>query len=137
MMSIEESRRYGIDEPEAYFEWGTKDDEGYMRVGPNHRWGSIALTHQKHCLRKFREALSMDSPPAGPTRTHCEHCLSFVRQHILCAADITLEPGDAFARNFTAERVTGDRECMDAEAFYASMWEGNTRWLEFMRDSSV
>ena len=56
--------------------------------------------------------------------------MSFLRESTLCAADTTLEPGDAFGRNFTAERWTGDRECMDAEAFYASMLQRWNEWVE-------
>ena len=133
VMSIEESTRYSVTAPEADLEWfwtSTLDDKHHIRVGPNHRMGIISLFHQQHCLGKLRIALAQESVPGGYIRNHCEHCLSFMREHILCAADITLESGDAFARNFTAERVTGERECMDVEAFYENMSEQWDRWVE-------
>ncbi|RPD70039.1 hypothetical protein L226DRAFT_547926 [Lentinus tigrinus ALCF2SS1-7] len=134
VMSIEESVRYGIDEPQSYLEWlwtSTADDQGNLHLGPNHRFGVPSLTHQRHCLRSLRTVLAEVDRLEGVDLHHTEHCLSYLREHTLCAADITLEPGDAFARNFTAERVVQDRPCMDVEAFYASMWDQWTRWLSF------
>ena len=134
LMSMEESVRYGIDEPQSYLEWlwtSTADDQGNIHIGPNHRFGVPSLTQQQHCLRGLRTVLAGVDILEGHDLHHTEHCLSFLREHTLCAADITLEPGDVFARNFTTERVTHDRECLDAEAFYASMWDQWTRWSNF------
>ena len=74
--------------------------------------------------------------PEGHALHHAEHCLSFLRESTLCAADTTLESGDAFGRNFTAERVGSERECMDAEAFYASMLTRWNEWVE-VRDQTA
>ncbi|KAI0700859.1 hypothetical protein C8T65DRAFT_709614 [Cerioporus squamosus] len=134
VMSIEESVRYGISEPQSYLEWlwtSTADDDGNVHFGPTHRFGVPSLTHQQHCLRGLRAMLADVDRLEGHDLHHAEHCLSFLREHTLCAADVTLEPGDAFERNFTAERVMNDRRCLDAEAFYASMWGQWTRWSEF------
>ncbi|KAI0354406.1 hypothetical protein OH77DRAFT_1481736 [Trametes cingulata] len=134
MMSVEESVRYGLHEPQSHLEWlwmSTADDGGNVHMGPNTRFFVIALTHQQHCLRGLRTSLDADEVPTGHALHHSEHCLSFLREQTLCAADITLEPGDAFARNFTAERWGGDRECMDVEAFYGTMWRQWTDWLAF------
>ncbi|RDX40729.1 hypothetical protein OH76DRAFT_1412772 [Lentinus brumalis] len=133
-MSIEESVRYGIGEPESYLEWlwtSSADDQGNIHFGPNHRFGLPSLNHEQHCLRRLRTVLAEVDHFEGKQLHHTEHCLSLLREHTLCAADTTLEPGDAFTRNFTAERVMHDRKCLDAEAFYASMWDQWTRWLEF------
>ncbi|KAI0325748.1 hypothetical protein GY45DRAFT_1329856 [Cubamyces sp. BRFM 1775] len=134
LMPLEESVRFGIHEPPSDAEWlwqSTPDDGGNVHLGPNHRFFVIALTHQQHCLRAFRVALDADEVPTGHSLHHAEHCLSFLREHTLCAADVTLEPGDAFTRNFTAERVTGEMECMDVEAFYATMGKQWHEWLGF------
>ena len=138
-MSVEESVRYDIGAPEAFQEWlwtSTPHDMGNTHMGPNNRIGVIALTHQQHCLRALRTALDADEVPTDHALHHAEHCLSFLRESTLCAADITLEPGDAFTRNFTAERVGGERECMDAEAFYASMLTRWNEWVE-VRDQTA
>ena len=133
-MSIEESVRYSIDSPEASLEWlytATAHDMGNTHLGPpdRARIGVVALAHQLHCLRSLRAALAEEGVPEGHALHHAEHCLSFLRESTLCAADTTLEQGDAFGRNFTEERIGGERECMDAEAFYASML---TRWNEWV-----
>ncbi|KAI1784830.1 hypothetical protein LXA43DRAFT_1077244 [Ganoderma leucocontextum] len=137
-MSIEESVRYSIRAPEAPLEWlwtATANDMGNTHLGPTHRIGVVALAHQQHCIRSLRAALDAGDVPTEHALHHAEHCLSFLRESTLCAADTTLEPGDAFSRNFTAERVTGDRECMDAEAFYASMLQRWNDWVE-VRDQT-
>ncbi|TFK82236.1 hypothetical protein K466DRAFT_590661 [Polyporus arcularius HHB13444] len=126
-MSIEESVRYRIGEPESYLEWlwtSSADDQGNIHFGPNHRFGLPSLNHEQHCLPRLRTVLAEVDHFEGKDLHHTEHCLSLLREH-------TLEPGDPFVRNFTAERVMHDRKCLDAEAFYASMWDQWTRWLEF------
>nr|VWO98141.1 Calcium dependent mitochondrial carrier protein [Ganoderma boninense] len=140
-MSVEESVRYAIHAPEAPLEWlytATAHDMGNTHLGPPQRAriGVVALAHQQHCLRALRAALAADEVPKGHALHHAEHCLSFLRESTLCAADATLEPGDAFARNFTQERVGGERECMDAEAFYASMLRRWEEWVE-VRDQTA
>ncbi|PIL34473.1 hypothetical protein GSI_03250 [Ganoderma sinense ZZ0214-1] len=140
-MSIEESVRYALDSPEAPLEWlytATAHDMGNTHLGPPERAriGVVALAHQQHCLRALRAALAADEVPEGHALHHAEHCLSFLRESTLCAADATLEPGDTFARNFTAERVGGERECMHAEAFYASMLRRWEEWVE-VRDQKM
>ncbi|KAI0631477.1 hypothetical protein C8Q77DRAFT_1074553 [Trametes polyzona] len=134
LMSIEESVRYGVHAPESYHEWlwtSTVDDGGNVHLGPNHRFFVTALTHQQHCLRSLRTALDADGIPEGVALHHSEHCLSLLREQTLCAADFSLEPGDAFARNFTAEPVLMERECMDVEAFYDTQWTRWNDWLSF------
>ena len=133
-MPTEESVHYGIQGEEAPWEWlyiATFEDGGNLRLGPNHRFFNVALTHQQHCLRYLRQALNSVDVPEGHNVEHAEHCLSLMREHILCAADVTLEPGDTFSRNFTANRDTGDRVCMDAEAFYHTMWTHWNAWLSY------
>ena len=133
-MSMEESVRYDIRAQEAFLEWtwtSTLYDQGSTHMGPNNRMGTLGITHQQHCIRSLRTGLDAEEVLEGHDLHHAEHCLSYLREATLCAADITLEPGDAFTRNFTAERVMGDRKCMDAEAFYASMAARWNEWVEY------
>ncbi|KAI1170921.1 hypothetical protein F4777DRAFT_567471 [Nemania sp. FL0916] len=52
--------------------------------------------HQLHCLDVIRRALRPDyyTPPnPEPVHTmHVEHCLDYIRQGIMCAADLTMIP---------------------------------------------
>ena len=109
-MPIEESVRFGVWQPQSQLEWlytSTPRDGGYVRLGPNQRMFSVALTHQLHCLRTIRVSLAEEDVPSRPH--HLEHCLAMLKDHILCAADITLEEGDSFGRNFTVDRSGGER----------------------------
>ena len=136
-MSIEESVRFDIDAPESYLEWlytSTSNDAGNVRMGPNQRFGVVSFTHELHCMRSLRTALAeVEAPFQAHDLHHTEHCLSFMRQQILCASDITLEPGDSFSRNFTMQRVTGDMKCMDVDAFYSSMWAQYQDWVSLQQ----
>lgn len=130
---LEESVHYDIVSPQSYSEWRsttTMDHEHNVHMGPKDRMGVVGVVHEMHCLRTLRDLLNKVDILEGRHLSHSEHCLSFLREHTLCAADTVLEPGDAFGRNMTAERVTGDRECMDAEAYYLSTLQNWNAWLE-------
>ena len=135
-MSIEESVHFGIHTPSAALEWlwtATVDDRGNVHMGPNGRFGVVGITHELHCLRALRDVLDTVDVPAGHDLHHSEHCLSFLREHTLCAADTTLEPPDAFARNYTRERSGGEHVCMDWDAFYGDMRTNYLEWDEFRK----
>ncbi|KAI1784840.1 hypothetical protein LXA43DRAFT_191155 [Ganoderma leucocontextum] len=142
LMPMEESVRFGIHEPEAYDEWLSiisPEDQGNVRLGPNHRFMNVALIHQQHCLRFFRAHLDVDDdlPLSDSDVHHAEHCLSLWREHTLCAADITLEVGDPFAHNFTVQRDMGVRQCMDVEAFYGTMRKHWGDWLLYQESRTL
>ncbi|KAI8977838.1 hypothetical protein BD414DRAFT_517069 [Trametes punicea] len=113
LMSIEESQ-------------STPNDGANVHMGPTHRFFVISLTHQQYCIRRLRMALDADDIPTGHELHHSEHCLSFLREHTLCAADITLEPGDTFTRNFHGGTSRG------REATHGSGGRWND-WLAFQR----
>ena len=105
---MEESVRFSISQPEAALEWlwiSTVGDSGNVHIGPNARFGVVGVTHEQHCLRAIRHTLdAVDVPLSGHALHHSEHCLSFLREHTLCAADITLEP--AFSTHNVDGRTT-------------------------------
>lgn len=137
LLSVEESVRFTVSNPEAYDEWlwtSTLYDAGHVHLGPTGRLFSVALTHELHCLRSLRRLLDAEHTPAGSLKAHAEHCLSMLRQQFLCAADTTLEPGSVMNRNFTLERFVGERRCADVAAFYDTMlWH----WEDFESSRSV
>ncbi|PIL34537.1 hypothetical protein GSI_03315 [Ganoderma sinense ZZ0214-1] len=132
----EESVRYALTSPEAFDEWlwtATVGD-GNVHFGPNRRLFVVSVTHQMHCLRSVRVALENEGIPHGHAVGHLTHCLNFMRMHTLCAADTTLEPPDAFARNYTRERAGGEHVCMDWDAFYRDMRTNYLEWDEFRKN---
>ena len=85
-------------------------------------------THQLHCLRSYRQALTAPLPPTGHALGHLTHCINFFRMSTLCAADTTLEPSDVLVRNHTAERAGAEHVCMDWPGFYDEM---ETNWIQW------
>ncbi|GJE92356.1 hypothetical protein PsYK624_085100 [Phanerochaete sordida] len=132
LLSMEDSVHFTVDGALAGDEWlytSTRFDAGNINLGPNARIFSVDLVHELHCLRRLRAALDAEAPLPPAELGHSEHCLSYLRQHILCAADSTLEYGDAFARNATAWRFGGVRACADSEAFYGTMLSHWNDWV--------
>ncbi|EIW55055.1 uncharacterized protein TRAVEDRAFT_22847 [Trametes versicolor FP-101664 SS1] len=73
-------------------EWATvyPANDGFTALGPANRTFLVAMVHQMHCLDVLRVGFAMHGAPEYTA--HAEHCLRYLRQAILCAADPTLEP---------------------------------------------
>jgi hypothetical protein len=134
-MVVEESVRYALTAPEAHEEWiwtGPIGDHA-IRLGEDQHAFTIAMYHQLHCLRQIRESLARgDFARMHPVaKGHMHHCFNYLQQWMLCAADVTLEPGDFAARNFSAERVGATHVCKDWEPVYAMVDAGWDSWEEY------
>lgn len=77
---------------------------GFVDLGPNHDLYSLSMYHQLHCLDVMRHAFASAKAsalvfPGNGTGVehHVTHCLVYLREMILCAADTTLEPVDGVA----------------------------------------
>ena len=64
---------------------------GFVRLGPRARLFGVSMFHQLHCLDKMRRAV-VRAPPSEWESWHTQHCLNYVRQMLLCAASVRLEP---------------------------------------------
>ena len=129
-LTFEDSVRYSLDAPETFQEWlwtATVGD-GNVHLGHNHRLFVVGITHQLHCLRSYRQALTAPLPPTGHALGHLTHCINFFRMSTLCAADTTLEPPDAVARNYTLGRAGGEHVCVDWPGFYDEMKTNYVGW---------
>ncbi|THH18315.1 hypothetical protein EW146_g2630 [Bondarzewia mesenterica] len=62
---------------------------GYIKLGGHEELFGVAMFHQMHCLVRLRAVFAGDKDESG----HVKHCFNYLRQAILCNADITLEPG--------------------------------------------
>ncbi|KAK8862869.1 hypothetical protein PGQ11_009104 [Apiospora arundinis] len=55
----------------------------------------VSLFHSLHCLEALKFVLDSTAPDHGITedlaRTHAPHCIDWIRQEIMCSADITLD----------------------------------------------
>ncbi|KAI0773145.1 hypothetical protein BD413DRAFT_492141 [Trametes elegans] len=136
-LTIEDSARYALWAAEAEDEWlstATVGD-GNVHLGPYSRLFVPGITHQLHCMRYYRDALAQDDPVhAGHQVGHLAHCLNFLRMSTLCAADTTLEPPDAFTREYRVDRAGGEHVCLDWPAFYEEMRANFLNWTAYQRD---
>lgn len=80
-----------IPEPEAL---GLKPNQGVVQEQENVYM--ISGMHQLHCLKELQTSLISGGDVANDTAGlhHALHCLNYLRQGVLCAADRTLEGPD-------------------------------------------
>lgn len=130
MMSMEETTRYSLTNPEGSDEWlwaGPVGDQE-VRLGPNNRFFSLAFTHELHCMQRMFGILQREEAIPEDEAGHSTHCLNVLRHSVLCGADITLEPPDVLTRNISSERFIADYQCVDWQAMYKAM---RKNWLEW------
>ncbi|RAK81695.1 oxidase ustYa family protein [Aspergillus fijiensis CBS 313.89] len=100
---------------------------------------TIALFHQLHCMNRLRQVVWGESNPAseapGVAMKHTDHCIDYIRQALMCHADLTPIPiywteFDAFG---SPTRYDTDWEvrhtCRNFNRLYDWALEGNkTGW---------
>lgn len=102
-LEVVDSERYGMYDDN---DWAsvTPAGHGFVKVGDGENYYAISMYHQLHCLNGFRKMLGGEQRNASRVEhdeMHVMHCLSYLRQMVLCSADITLEPA------FSAENTDG------------------------------
>jgi len=77
------------EDPKSIAAWDSLVPPGYgfVNLGPNRQRFAVSMFHQVHCLIQIRRALHQ-----GSEHPHLAHCLNYMMQMVLCAADVTLEP---------------------------------------------
>ncbi|KAK0433993.1 hypothetical protein EV421DRAFT_1892846 [Armillaria borealis] len=137
LMMMEESSHYGISGLDSREEWATTATYGfgYLRLGQEQRRFALSMWHQLHCLRLMRTALDGDYDQG--VRGHMQHCLTYLRQMILCNPDLTLEPADMLTRNYEIKRMGATHICKDWSKVYDAMGRNyNDTRLRVMQDKS-
>lgn len=148
-MTIEDSRHFSVDSPDAPHEWRSVypgRNLGFIRLGPQKRFFGLSVYHQMHCIDTLREGLAsktMGGSGHGNTHgkraphdhahdtAHWAHCLNYLRQTVLCAADLTLEPEIEEGSQNVGEGLYVTHVCRDwskVHAFVDDNWE--TWWKE-------
>ncbi|KAF7966830.1 hypothetical protein HWV62_11554 [Athelia sp. TMB] len=91
-MAFNDSEPYmDIYDPDAGPIWDANlpAGRGYIKLGQHPELFGVTMFHQMHCLVRLRAVFAGDKDESG----HVKHCFNYLRQAILCNADITLEPG--------------------------------------------
>lgn len=133
----EESYHYSADEPASRREWDyhrPTSHGGVVRIGPHNRTFYVSSVHQLHCLQTFFWDL------AGITHVsleHHQHCLNYLRQRILCDADLTLETGDYRTRDFGKNRQGATFVCRDWEAVIDAVTLDWLKWNRYRVENNI
>ena len=103
------------------------DGYGFVRLGPERRILCVSMFHQLHCVDKIRRALDDPDDPIS-TIPHLQHCLNYIRQMILCASDLTLEPVDI---RHEASGIGMTHTCRNWRAVYDTVNRNYALWTEY------
>ncbi|KAF6746540.1 hypothetical protein DFP72DRAFT_634102 [Ephemerocybe angulata] len=111
---------------------------GYIRLGPfPKRVFALPIYHQLHCLYELAKVLARSDPDApGPKPVidwhashHTQHCLTYLRQQILCAADETLEDSSWMCGSYDGTRSAKKaRKCKDWSHSFRKVQEVDDAW---------
>ncbi|KAF9000120.1 hypothetical protein BDQ17DRAFT_1327939 [Cyathus striatus] len=138
LLQVEESNRYRAQGLQSDPEWFslTTSSIGYVRLGDPKRMFMVTMFHEFHCLRMLNLAFEPTAKPGTPEyipSDHLRHCLDYLRQMVLCSADMTLEEGDFTEREFDSDRLGAVHVCKDWSAVYGVMEENWREWTNSTR----
>ncbi|PCH37193.1 hypothetical protein WOLCODRAFT_157896 [Wolfiporia cocos MD-104 SS10] len=130
---MENSVHYASNTPQGIAEWNSTlpTGGGILHLGDDLMPFSISMFHHLRCLDIIRESLAsrmtgdVDTPPSMLDR----HCMNYLRQMILCHADLRLEPVRSVtkASGNTISDLT--HTCQDWTALYTAAEENHRSWL--------
>ncbi|KAI0686662.1 hypothetical protein C8T65DRAFT_590966, partial [Cerioporus squamosus] len=94
-MYFEPTVHYELNSTMANREWTSlvPTNGGIVWIGPNHEPFLVSMFHQLQCLDIIRQSYNAwdGLRPDGPSPA-AHHCLSYLRQMLLCRRDTRLEP---------------------------------------------
>lgn len=126
-LSHEDSLHYALDTELGIAEWNATLPKGgaVLRLGPDHRPFTLSMFHQLRCLNIIRDTLVTlyhdRSADVGPRRVRlAEHCMNYLRQTVICRADLRLENVRAsVGAQVTVSDIT--HTCKDWTAVYRAV----------------
>jgi hypothetical protein len=132
-MPVENSVHYSTDDTLGQLEWETllPSGNGLLYTGPSEQVFSIGLFHQLRCLNIVRSTLvnifahpERATPNTDDQPLIVQHCMDYLRQMVLCHADLTalnLAAVDARRGHVQASEVT--HVCKDFSVIFAAAEE--------------
>ncbi|GBE89267.1 hypothetical protein SCP_1502750 [Sparassis crispa] len=134
-MSHEDSVHYDFETPIGDAEWNATLPSGgvLLHLGPKLRPFSLSMFHQMRCLNIIRgglAALYADGTPGARLRQPnlTRHCMNYLRQMVLCRADLRLESVRA-PRGYKLATSEVTHACQDWNAVYSAAEENYAQYL--------
>jgi Mycotoxin biosynthesis protein UstYa len=126
-MNIEPTKHYQLSGHNADAEWAPRaPHNGVIHLGPHRQPYSISLFHQLRCLDIIRRDIIVGSPPTpeddnSKKRVNklSRHCLNYMRQMVLCRADLALDP--VLGRGLEARVRPDTNQCVDWRRVYEEL----------------
>lgn len=124
--AFDNSNRYHLSSPEGVAEWSSlvPPDGGVIYLGEKGEPFTVSMIHQLHCLNIVRDHLVRED--RVETAPLARHCLNYIRQVVMCRADMQLEPFRSSKHDKGPVDLTGIYQCRDWEAVYNEI-EGNQK----------
>lgn len=134
-LSHEDSFHYALDTELGIAEWNATLPKGgtVLRLGPDHRAFTLSMFHQLRCLNIVRDTLVTlyhdRSTDVGHKRMRmAEHCMNYLRQTVICRADLRLESVRASSGpQVTVSDIT--HTCKDWTAVYRAAEDNYESYL--------
>jgi hypothetical protein len=130
-MLVEDTQHYQLDNDS---EWESifPRSGGFVHLGAEETPYGLSMFHQLHCLDMIRTSLlsvSASQNSSLPFPIHTKHCLGYLRQMVLCAADTHLEPVIPYLPK-KAVNSFGLHRCRDWQAVYIELERDAKRWRQ-------
>jgi hypothetical protein len=132
--AFDNSNRYHLSSPEGIAEWAslTPPSGGVVHLGKAEAPFTISMIHQLRCLDIVRDHFVSNATRRVEATPLTRHCLNYIRQVVMCRADIQLEPFRSALHDKSPIDLNGIYECNDWEAVYNEI-ERNRRVHERRR----
>jgi hypothetical protein len=129
-MNIESTKHYQLSGYNADGEWAAlAPNNGALYLGSHRQPFSISLFHQLRCLDIIRRDVAEVLPQEESRLSR--HCLNYMRQMVLCRADLAVDP--VMGRELEAEVRAETNQCVDWRRVYQKLEENQreyAKWVE-------
>ncbi|KLO06026.1 hypothetical protein SCHPADRAFT_946432 [Schizopora paradoxa] len=131
LVTADDFVEYELYGEQATKEWGKQvpRGNGVVRLGAYHREFVVAGGHELHCLLRLVKAINIPEDPTSKLE-HSGHCLNYIRERILCDADLTLEPFELLDLDSDDEvkKATPPHICKDWTKMLGALHDDLEEW---------
>ena len=129
-MNIEPTKHYQLSGHNADAEWAAlAPQNGIIHLGPHRQPYSISLFHQLRCLDIIRrDMIVVDSEDTTGSKLS-RHCLNYMRQMVLCRADLALDP--VLGRGLEARVRPDTNQCVDWRRVYEELEKNQREYAQW------